>query len=94
MQCYERKAMYLKLYADLAIEMPRLEYDPILLDQILYEFEIDRFNTLSALDPRKRREILARLKLLTDEVEPWAVSDCLHQGDFLEYPLASWMIEV
>lgn len=71
MQCYERHAMYLKLYADTVVVISRLEFDPDLLDEVLRDFEIDRFSTLTALDKRMRRDIIARIRSVIDiEAQP------------------------
>lgn len=66
MQCFERKAMYLKLYADAVSEIPRLEYDPGLLDEVLSDFGIDHWNTLTALDNGQLNDLVKCIKSVAD----------------------------
>ncbi|MCI0666716.1 MAG: hypothetical protein L0Y38_00115 [Methylococcaceae bacterium] len=70
MQCYERQAMYLKLYADVVIEIPRLEFDRDLLEDILSEFAIDKFSALIELEKSQRGKIITRIKSLIDIETP------------------------
>ncbi|MCI0654251.1 MAG: hypothetical protein L0Y38_03290 [Methylococcaceae bacterium] len=72
MQCFERHAMYLKLYRDAVVEIPRLEFDREMLDQVLSDCGIDHLSTLIALDDRQRGDIVVRIKLLTDVESPCA----------------------
>ncbi|MGH8549849.1 MAG: hypothetical protein ACRERU_14840 [Methylococcales bacterium] len=65
MQCFERQAMYLKLYSDAVTEIPQLQFDPILLDEVLSDFSIERFNTLIALGNRQRGKIITHIKAIT-----------------------------
>jgi hypothetical protein len=66
MQCFERQAMYLKLYADAVKEIPGLEFDPNALDDLLSEFKIDRFSDLVELDHRQRDKIVKSIQSVTD----------------------------
>lgn len=65
MQCYERQAMYLQLNEEVIQEIPQLEFDPNLLDDILAEFSIDNFKRLIALEGWQREEIIKRVKAVT-----------------------------
>lgn len=64
MQCYERQAMYLKLYSDAVTEIPQLQFDLDLLDEILTDYSIDCFKTLIAVDSKKRCEMITRIKAI------------------------------
>lgn len=61
MQCFERKAMYLKLYADTSAEYPELEYDPDLYEDIFSAFSINDFRALIELDQALKPEISKQL---------------------------------
>jgi hypothetical protein len=65
MQCYERLAMYLQLNSDAVMEIPQLEYDPLLLDEVMAEFSIDSFKILIALDRKQRGEVISRINAIT-----------------------------
>jgi|GEM_PF-1746002 len=65
MQCYERQAMYLNLYASVVDEHPGLPFDPCLLDEILCDSAIDRFNILTGLDRKLIDELVLVYKLRT-----------------------------
>ena len=41
MQCYQRLARILSLQQTLRLQIPNLKFDPLLLDEILKELEID-----------------------------------------------------
>ncbi len=64
MQCYERLAMYLQLNSDAVMEIPQLEYDPSLLDDVLAEFSIDSFNRLIAMNNKQRGEVINRIRAI------------------------------
>jgi hypothetical protein len=70
MQCFERQAMYLKLYADAVVEIPRLIFDRDLLDDVLSEFAIDTFGALIELEKSQHGKIMIRIKSLTDVGTP------------------------
>lgn len=67
MQCYQRQAMYLKLNFDAVLKIPELEFDPLLLDEVLSDFSIEDFYTLITLDKRQRDELIAHLETLICE---------------------------
>lgn len=73
MQCYERQAMHLQLYSDAITEIPELEFDPVLLDEVLSDSSIVCFKALIELDKRQRREIMkcirSSLGLITEPRE-------------------------
>ncbi len=83
MQCFERQAMYLKLYANAVVEIPGLVFDPDLLDEVLSDFAIDRFDALIALNERQRGELILRMKALT-RVETRCAEDHARPRDRLE----------
>jgi hypothetical protein len=58
--------MYLKLYADAVVEIPCLEFDPVLLDEVLSDLEIDRLSMLIAMDDRQRGDVVTHIKLATE----------------------------
>ncbi|MGH8549393.1 MAG: hypothetical protein ACRERU_12505 [Methylococcales bacterium] len=99
MQCYERQAMYLKLYADAVLTIPRLKFDPNRLEEVLCDFEIDRFSALIALDNRQRGEIITQLKSATDGETPCdgdtaAGQDCVESEEYSDFQLLNGMLAV
>lgn len=70
MQCFERQAMYLKLYAIAVAEIPRLEFDRNLLDDVLAEFTIDKFGALMELEKSQHSRIITHIKSLTEGAGP------------------------
>jgi hypothetical protein len=91
--------MYLMLYADAVLEIPRLEFDPNLLDEILCDFQIDRFNTLIALDKKVRRDLIAQIRSAIDveaqrEGDRTEESECIESEEFPDYLLLNRLLAV
>jgi hypothetical protein len=66
MQCYERQAMYLQLAAEAVIEIPHLQFDRILLDEVLSDFSIQGFNALITLDNKRKRQLIKHIKEISE----------------------------
>ncbi len=66
MQCYERQAMYLKLYATAAAQYSDLPFNPDILEEIICDFSIENFTTLAGLDKNLMDELVLVIKLRTD----------------------------
>ncbi|MGR9108017.1 MAG: hypothetical protein ACU843_13895 [Gammaproteobacteria bacterium] len=77
MQCFERKALHLQLYEYALSDIPRLEFDPNLLDDVLFEFSIDRFSALITLDERERRDIIKFIKSVSGPNVPFDDRICV-----------------
>ncbi|MGR9107852.1 MAG: hypothetical protein ACU843_13060 [Gammaproteobacteria bacterium] len=65
MQCYERQAMYLMLNTDAVLASPHLQFDPVLLDEVLSEFSINNFKALTEMDAEQKREVIKHIKAIT-----------------------------
>jgi hypothetical protein len=63
MQCYERKAMYLMLQADACLEIPDLKFNPALLDEVLSDCAVYRFDQLMTLGEALRNELIEKIWL-------------------------------
>lgn len=64
MQCYERQVMYLKLNSDAKKDIPQLEFDALLLDEVLADFAIESYHGLVALSDKRWDEIVSRIREL------------------------------
>lgn len=65
MQCYESEALRLQLYADTCRLMPDTAFDPLTLDEVLDEFEVERMHDYHALEPARRGELARRVNQLS-----------------------------
>ncbi|MGR9106861.1 MAG: hypothetical protein ACU843_08025 [Gammaproteobacteria bacterium] len=74
MQCYERQAMVWKLNADAVREVPQLQFDPFMLNEVLSEFSINSFAELIELDQRKLREIISHIETIGENTDSLARS--------------------
>lgn len=65
MQCFERTAMYLKLHADAAVEIPDLRFNSLLLDEVLSDCAVHSFGQLMFLGEALRDELIEKIWLRT-----------------------------
>lgn len=71
MQCYQGEALRLQVYLEAHVLIPEIPFDPLMIDQVLDEFEVGTCQAYMELEPPQRVELAKRLNGL-----------CLDQGEY------------
>lgn len=66
MHCYERTAMYLKLYCHAKVEIPDLRFEPELLDDVLCDCGIQGFEPMNRLNSSTFSKLIQQIWLRTN----------------------------